>query len=699
MAGEVRLNVISGYNEKGVNEAISSLKSLGSNFKNLAKQLAGTYIGFQGFQKGVDFIRNSIDASRELERNISGLKTIFGDASGEMMKFAEAGVSMGMSTAEAAKATTFIGSVMKQSGFAMSENIVLTQRLVSLGSDLAATYGYDVQEALTGMTALFRGEYDPIEKFGVAIKQSQVNSEMAALGLNKLTNAEKLHAQQLVRMKLLFAATGDVQGAFSRQGETLFVSQQKLNATWTNMQANLGGYLIAPLTQMIQLMMQITDSVGPALGKLFGAIGEYFYIAGNSAGNFGSQFAGFINQLTNIVNGVQWIVQMVVWVFQTMGSSIISGVIAFKLLHGVITGVGTVIAALTTITTAYAARKAAAAVATTTLANAERAALAPTVTLGAALAATPWGAIATVVGVLGAGLFAIGAAGPGLDNTTKSIEQLTTELQMYQFQYDTYIKNADFGGGADVATLAYLRNQIRDTRFELDMFNLSTGRANDMLDIFNLRGAAAAAVTKSAGGAGDFTKIFNDYLKKIKNARSLVPPAGPNKKAAKATAKAVTDPFKEMVERIQGELAKLKDSIVSAFDITSMGKSGGSISRNIDKFMVKLRQFAGYIAQLRAGGLNEGLLTQLAMAGPDGGLAAAKAFAGSPALVAQANAAYGELGMTANAIAGNVVNAQAAPVYNITVSGGVGSGATIGKAVVTAIQAYERQSGPSWRTK
>jgi hypothetical protein len=33
-------------------------------------------------------------------------------------------------------------------------------------------------------------------------------------------------------------------------------------------------------------------------------------------------------------------------------------------------------------------------------------------------------------------------------------------------------------------------------------------------------------------------------------------------------------------------------------------------------------------------------------------------------------------------------------VYNITVSGGVGSGATIGKAIVDQIKAYERTSGP-----
>jgi hypothetical protein len=36
-------------------------------------------------------------------------------------------------------------------------------------------------------------------------------------------------------------------------------------------------------------------------------------------------------------------------------------------------------------------------------------------------------------------------------------------------------------------------------------------------------------------------------------------------------------------------------------------------------------------------------------------------------------------------------------VYNINVEGGVGSGATIGKAIVDAIKAYERTSGAVWQ--
>jgi len=36
-------------------------------------------------------------------------------------------------------------------------------------------------------------------------------------------------------------------------------------------------------------------------------------------------------------------------------------------------------------------------------------------------------------------------------------------------------------------------------------------------------------------------------------------------------------------------------------------------------------------------------------------------------------------------------------VYNINVDGGVGSGSTIGKAIVDAIKAYERTSGAVWQ--
>jgi len=85
-----------------------------------------------------------------------------------------------------------------------------------------------------------------------------------------------------------------------------------------------------------------------------------------------------------------------------------------------------------------------------------------------------------------------------------------------------------------------------------------------------------------------------------------------------------------------------------------------------------------------------------------GRLAAALAGAGG-GFIGELNQAYGEFGGIASGIA--TVGATAALAnqevinnyYQIEVSGGVGSGPTIGKAIVDAIKSYERTSGAVWQ--
>jgi hypothetical protein len=691
MAGEIKVNILTGFQDKGVKEAIDKLKGLGAGFKNIAKQLVGAYVGFQGFQKGVEFIRGSIDAARDLQRNLAGLNTIFASSTPEMKAFAEAGVQMGMSTAEAARATTFIGSVMKQSGFAMKDNIFYTKQLVSLGADLAATYGYDVQEALTGMTALFRGEYDPIEKFGVAIKQAQVNTMLAEQGMSKLTGTQKLHAQQLARMILLFKATSDVQGAFGRQTGTLAVAQQQLAATMTNLKATLGGQLIGPMTSLVVLMRSLTDVIGPPLQELFIAIGALIGGVGSNASEASNQIVLLINQLTTLVEFVTPPLRLLVDIMSSLGASIITAMLAFKVAKGIVTGFGTVVVALNTIMTANAVRAAAAAAATAALGVAESAAVAPTVALGAAMAATPWGAIALAVGLLAAGFGAVLVASANYKPQAKDLKDVM----------DGSASSFESGRGTMVALGAAARKSAEDMALLAESTTIAAkaagtfGQKRDNTDIFKRGQVGTVKQSPVKKGLTEAEKALAAFKKEMQD-MGLLGGDGLATGAGKV-AKAIANPFKEMVKSIQADMAKVQDSIMSAFDITNMGTNGGSISRNIDKFMVKLREFSGYIKTLREKGLSGDLLQQLAMAGPEKGLAAAKAFAGDQNLINQANTAYGELGTTSAAIAGNVVQAKAAPVYNISVNAGVGDKKTIGKAVVEAIRSYEIANGNVWK--
>jgi hypothetical protein len=119
----------------------------------------------------------------------------------------------------------------------------------------------------------------------------------------------------------------------------------------------------------------------------------------------------------------------------------------------------------------------------------------------------------------------------------------------------------------------------------------------------------------------------------------------------------------------------------------------------MDKLLVRLRAFATNISKLSGMGLNPALLQQVITAGPLAGarLAESLVMGGASALGAL-NAGYSEFGALSSQIAQtgteSLFGTQAQQnIYNINVDGGVGSGATIGKAIVDAIKAYERTSG------
>jgi Mg2+ and Co2+ transporter CorA len=274
MAGSIIIPLLAAFNPKGVHDAEKALEGLGSKIKGLGKTAAvGLGSALAGAQ-AVAFVKNSVQAGAELQQSMSGVKTIFGDMTSEVQKFIATSESMGMTTAEAAKAVTFLGSVFKQTGMPMQNVIDHTKTMVSLAADLSATYGYSVEEALTAMTATFRGEYDPIEKFGVAMKQQQVNAMLASEGLSNLTGSALIAAQQEARYQMILQRTSDAQGAFGRQSGNLAVQMNILHAVWTDMQAQLGMKLVPALASLTTKLQPLIRDLAPHLGSLFEMIGQ-----------------------------------------------------------------------------------------------------------------------------------------------------------------------------------------------------------------------------------------------------------------------------------------------------------------------------------------------------------------------------------------------------------------------------------------
>jgi hypothetical protein len=745
------LNIVSTFKNDGIAAATRQLGAFGAQAGGLGSTLGKVGAALASFgiaAKAVEFTKTSIDSARDLERNMYSLETVFDDMAPIMREFTKNAHEIGLSQKDAAKASVFLGSVLKQSGFSMAETTKQSQRLVSLGVDLAATYGYDVQEALLGMTALFRGEYDPIEKFGVAMKQSEINAELAARELDHLTGAARRNQEQIIRMELLYERAADATGAFTGQSGNLFVEQKKLQAQFENMQASIGNQLLPVMGSLVEQLVPLVDYIGPkiakavedskpALKELIGFIadmsdkststGQTIEMLTGVIGGFfsfiGSNFSALV-ELTLLFGGV------------TLAVNLLNAALALLKLNPVIAGLTALAAAFIWVRNVNKNLQ---------FDIDETAASVTSFKTSLEQSAASSQYVADKYGVVATGLQGISnearAASENLDDVLNAMEglspnQASNRARRNQMRTDNRRRAAagdivpDIGQEAGKAAeekpagptgiQAWLQKsqeeaQIAQKRLQLIGSGLSEAVVDGLLSGGDALQTANDALFLVATGGLANINMLTEAFKNSAAGQALV--AQQAAKAAEEAAQAAEQArqreqdildkrkaaFESFSDSVKSVFGGIKESIMSAFSLPDLGNSVNSITRNIKKLLERTRDFAKNITSLSQQGLSNELLQQIIAAGPMAGGRLAQALAGAGGgTIGELNQAYGEFGSIASDIAGvgtrsQFGNAQVVNTYNIEVNGGVGSGPTIGKAIVDAIKSYERTSGAVWQ--
>jgi len=274
MAGSIFIPLISVFDGKGVRDAKTGLAAITGLVKNM-KGAAIAAAASMATIGAIGFVKDAVSSARDLESSYVGLTGLYGDLAPQMKQFTIDAKAIGLSQLEASRSVTFLGSALGATGLPMSEVSSKTKNLVGIASDLAATFGLPLQEALTGIGATFRGEYDPIERFGVAIKQAQVNALLQARGQKGLTGQLLASAQAQARYDLLLKATAKTQGNYAKQSDGLYVKQQNLAASFENLKAQLGQSLTAPLAALLGSFQPLVDLIGKSLTPAFEMLGKF----------------------------------------------------------------------------------------------------------------------------------------------------------------------------------------------------------------------------------------------------------------------------------------------------------------------------------------------------------------------------------------------------------------------------------------
>lgn len=237
------------------NTFAGKLAGIGSKITPAMAVAAGAVVAGVGLA-----LKSTITAASDLEQAVGGTTAVFGQASGEVDRFAgNAAELVGLSESAARALTSQLGASLKGFGLDAQEAATRSVELTEIGADLAATMGGTTQEAVEALGAAFRGEFDPLERFGIALKQSDINAKAVAMGLARSESDVSAYARGQAALALITDKAAFAQGQFARESDTVAGASQIARAKLQDASATIGQTLIPMVAQGAEVVSTLVS--------------------------------------------------------------------------------------------------------------------------------------------------------------------------------------------------------------------------------------------------------------------------------------------------------------------------------------------------------------------------------------------------------------------------------------------------------
>jgi len=738
----IRIPILTSFDPKGLRKANASFATLQNSVGSLSRNfaVAGVAIGAAGA-----FLGKAVNSASNLSESVNAVNVAFGSSAKSILALGEnAATSLGLSKTEFNEAAVAFSSFAERIVGKGGDTTKFIQELTTRAADFASVYNLKggVAEALERFRSGLAGQTEPLAKFGVNLLDSEVKAYAVANSIGQvgkeLTATEKVQA----RFGLLMQETAKTQGDFANTSDGLANGMRRLQAQVADTQAEIGTQLLPVLEGIMPTVRELATEFGQKLSDAVKAVDWKAVIT--AVADFTTTIVTNIEQisktigvlfalntayktLTVVIGFTKVAVDLYKWslaqaaagtTLATTATTIFSTALRLIPIVAIISGLALLVAAFEN-TNEWAGKSAS--------------------------------GVATFAGKLE---YAGGKAAVLVTELDKIPKEITTtytlirqtagqvassfgggafDAKKAEFDANEIIKNATptAAAGASASnsyqkTLTLGKKQAA-AQGKLQGFEFSQGYIDGLLGSQGgLKQANALIAKVNKASAEKRTQIVAKENKKFagtigevnrvaaENAAALAASAAQDAAdLLAAQQKAIADEAAAVAEReriyesfansVKNTFAGIKNSIIGAFDLTQLGGSTNAITRNMEKLLTRLRSFATNVKSLATMGLNPALLQQIISAGPMAGARLAEGLAmGGQAGLSAINAGYAEFGALSGQIAETGTqslfgtSAQQS-VYNINVDGGVGSGSTIGKAIVDAIKAYERTSGAVWQ--
>lgn len=245
-----------------------------------AAKAAGVALAAVG-AASVKLVKDVIEQTGELEQNLGGAESVFGEYADRIIKTGEdAYKNLGLSQSEYLATANKMGALLQGSGFEAAEAADITEKAMQRAADMASVMGIDLASAMESVAGAAKGNFTMMDNLGVAINDTSIKAYALEKGLGDVeTTQDKVN----VAMQMFLDKTEQYDGNFAKEAtQTIAGSFGLLSASWKSLIAGLGnsqadisnlaGNVVDAFDAVVQNVVPVVDQIVESLPDVVDAL-------------------------------------------------------------------------------------------------------------------------------------------------------------------------------------------------------------------------------------------------------------------------------------------------------------------------------------------------------------------------------------------------------------------------------------------
>ncbi len=258
-------NVLGGI--KGAMNYIETLNYFEAGFGQISKTAKGKWRQL-GYESAESYANSFEERAKKVTEKMSGFKI---DTTGQLVPGDKK--SLGMSPTELMNYQAVFAQMSNSMGVTAETSLKLSNALTKIGGDLASVKNMDFNQVWTDMQSGLVGMSRTLDKYGVNIRNVNMQQKLTELGINANIQALNQNDKALLRTIILLDSSryawGDLAKTINQPANQL----RLVKASFTNLARTLGELfipIIAKVLPIINALLVALQRLAYFIGKLFG---------------------------------------------------------------------------------------------------------------------------------------------------------------------------------------------------------------------------------------------------------------------------------------------------------------------------------------------------------------------------------------------------------------------------------------------